>query len=465
MVASVGGPWEDAPMDLFERSPAVTRPSDAPLADRMRPRDLTEFVGQRHLLGPGRVLTALIPGRQVPSMIFWGPPGSGKTTLAYLIATHAGVPLLAYSAVTTGIKEVKEVIREAERSRRRGASRPILFIDEIHRFNKAQQDALLPHVERGTITLIGATTENPSFAVVAPLLSRTRVFVLEPLVESDLAIILDRTLTDPDRGLGKMELSLDPEARSLLLWTSAGDARVLLNTLELAVRIAPEDDGRRHLTLQVAMEAAQRRTLLYDKGGEEHFNQISALHKSLRDSDPDGALYWLARMLTAGEDPLYITRRLIRFASEDVGNADPMALSVALAAKEAYHFLGSPEGELVLAQCAIYLATAPKSNAVYRAYEAARADVAATPLGPVPLAIRNPSTSLLKALSYGAGYQYAPDAPDALVDQPHRPPEVEGHRYYQPSDRGFEATIRKRLTEWQARLQARREGSDRPEVP
>jgi len=451
-------------VELFEQPKKHERTGRTPLADRMRPHALPEFVGQTHLLGEGRVLTRALEHGDIPSMILWGPPGSGKTSLAALIADRMRTAFIPFSAVTAGIKEIKTVIKEAQWHEQREGCKTILFIDEIHRFNKAQQDAFLPHVERGTIILIGATTENPSFEVIAPLLSRVKVFRLHPLSEAELDRIVQRALEDPDRGLGALRPRLDPEARQHLVRLASGDARAALNTLELAARIAPRaPDGMLEVSLAVVEEAAQRRTLLYDKAGDQHYALISALHKSLRDSDPDAALYWLARMLAGGEDPLYVARRLIRAASEDIGTADPAALAVAVAAKEAVHFLGLPEGELALAQCVCYLATAPKSNAVTRAYEAARSDVAHAPIAPVPLHLQNAPTSLMKAMGYGAGYQYAHDAPDALVDQDHLPPELEGRTYYEPTDRGYEAEIQRRLAQWRSRL--RRESRDPPSAP
>ncbi|MFQ5989715.1 MAG: replication-associated recombination protein A [Candidatus Methylomirabilales bacterium] len=452
-------------MELFEQPKKRERKRKAPLADRMRPRTVEEFVGQTHLLGEGRVLRLALDQGEVPSMILWGPPGSGKTTLAYLIAERSKAAFVPFSAVTAGIREIKEVIKQAQWYEQREGRRTILFIDEIHRFNKAQQDAFLPHVEKGVITLIGATTENPSFEVVAPLLSRVKVFRLDPLAEAELSMIIQRALNDPERGLGSQKPQLPPEVFPHLFRLASGDARVALNTLELAAQIAPRcPDGTLEITLPVVEEAAQRRSLLYDKTGEEHYALISALHKSLRDSDPDATLYWLARMLTAGEDPLYIARRLIRIASEDIGNADPAALSVAVAAKEAYHMLGSPEGELALAQCACYLATAPKSNAVYRAYEKALTDVEEGPVSPVPLHLRNAPTPLMKSLGFGVGYRYAHDYPDALVDQEHLPTELKGRTYYEPTDRGYEAEIQKRLAAWRRRLKGEDvEGQAEPE--
>lgn len=452
-------------MELFEQPKKSDRKRKAPLADRMRPRTVDEFVGQTHLLGEGRVLRLALDSGEVPSMILWGPPGSGKTTLGYLIAERTGAAFVPFSAVTAGIREIREVIKQAQWHQVQQGRRTILFIDEIHRFNKAQQDAFLPHVEKGVIILVGATTENPSFEVVAPLLSRVKIFRLDPLSEADLSVIVQRAMDDPERGLGLQKPHLHREALPHLLRQASGDGRVALNTLELAAQITPRrPDGTLEITLTAVEEAAQRRSLLYDKAGEEHYAIISALHKSVRDSDPDAALYWLARMLTAGEDPLYIARRLIRMASEDIGNADPAALSVAVAAKEAYHMLGSPEGELALAQCTCYLATAPKSNAVYRAYERARTDVEEGPMRPVPLHLRNAPTSLMKNLGFGAGYRYAHDYPDALVHQEHLPPELKGRTYYEPTDRGYEAEIRQRLAAWRRRLtQQDPEGQAEPE--
>jgi len=456
-------------MDLFDRvpgaapppqpstgggPPAERRAGGAPLAERMRPRSLEEFVGQAHLLGPDRVLRRAIERDEIPSMILWGPPGSGKTSLARLIARRTRARFVPFSAVISGIKEIREVIAEAARLRQAAGGRTILFVDEIHRFNKAQQDAFLPHVEGGTIALIGATTENPSFEVVAPLLSRARVFVLHALTEEEVLVILERALADGERGLAAFRPQVEREALRFFARLGGGDVRVALNALELAVQsAAPGADGARCVTLAAGQDVAQRKVLLYDKAGEEHFNLISALHKGLRGGDPDAALYWLARMLAAGEDPLYIARRLVRFASEDVGNADPQALGLALAAKDAYHFLGSPEGELALAQCVLYLATAPKSNAAYAAYGEAMEDVRTRPAEPAPLAIRNAPTSLMREVGYGEGYQYAHDFPDAFVDQEFLPEGLRGRVYYRPADRGLEAEIKRRLDAWRARRQ------------
>ncbi len=439
-------------MSLFEPTPAERgAPSDrapVPLADRMRPRTLDEVVGQDHLLGPGRVLRVALESGELHSMILWGPPGSGKTTLASLMAQVSGAYFVAFSAVLSGVKEIRQVIAEAAEERRRRGRRTILFVDEIHRFNRAQQDGFLPHVEKGVIVLVGATTENPSFEVNAALLSRCRVYVLHRLSEDDLLAILRRALTDSERGFGGLRPEVDDSAFRLLAGLADGDARGALNILELAVGLAGRQGGRPRVTAQAVQDAAQRKTLLYDKAGEEHFNLISALHKSLRDSNPDGALYWMTRMLESGEDPLYIARRLVRFASEDIGNADPTALTLTLAAKDAYDFLGSPEGELALAQATLYLALAPKSNAAYLAFDAAREDVRARPAEPVPLHLRNAPTGLMRDLGYGRGYQYAHDAPDARVEQEHLPLALSGREYYRPADRGLEAELARRLADW-----------------
>ena len=433
-------------MELFEEPASAAGPTPAgPLADRMRPRSLDEVIGQEHLLGPGRVLRTALERGELHSMILWGPPGSGKTTLASLMARVAGARFVAFSAVLSGVKEIRQVVAEAEVERTRRRVRTILFVDEIHRFNRAQQDAFLPHVEKGTIVLIGATTENPSFEVNGALLSRCRVYVLRPLGEEQIVAILKVALSDRERGLGGSGVSATDDALRLIARLANGDARSALNVLELTAQLAPDAGAITEATIR---EASQRRTLLYDKSGEEHYNLISALHKSLRDSDPDASLYWMTRMLDSGEDPLYVARRLVRFASEDVGNADPQALLLTLAAKEAYDFLGTPEGELALAQATLYLALAPKSNAAYVAYNEARADVDAAPAEPVPLHIRNAPTGLMKDLGYGKGYQYAHDAPEARVHQEHLPESLRGRHYYRPVDRGLEAELGRRLADW-----------------
>jgi putative ATPase len=436
-------------MDLFDFKDNETKRKGVPLADRMRPNTLEEFVGQEHLIGEGKILRRAIEKDEIQSIILWGPPGTGKTTLAHIIAHLTKSTFVSFSAVVSGIKEVREVIKKAAEQKKFHNKKTILFVDEIHRFNKAQQDGFLPHVERGTIILIGATTENPSFEVVSPLLSRSKVFVLNLLTEENILSILKRAIEDKEMGLASLSPRIDPDALRFIAQMSGGDARTALNTLELAVlTTSPSKEGERKVNLKGAEEAMQKKALLYDKDGEEHYNLISALHKSLRDSDPDGALYWLARMLEAGEDPLYLARRMVRFASEDIGNADPMALQVALSAMEAFHFIGSPEGELALAQAVLYLATAPKSNRVYTAYLKVLEDIEKTGALPVPLHIRNAPTRLMRELGYGKGYKYAHEFPDAVVDQNHLPKPLEGKTYYHPTDRGFEQVLKKRLEEW-----------------
>jgi putative ATPase len=428
--------------------PIVASSASAPLAERMRPRTFDEFVGQEELLGPGRPLRAAIERDLLQSIILWGPPGTGKTTLARIIAETTKAKFVSFSAVLAGIKEIREVMGEAERLRRTTGRRTIVFIDEIHRFNKAQQDAFLPRVEAGDIVLIGATTENPSFEVNAALLSRSKVFVLRGLTADEIASILTRALADADRGLAAEAAHVDPEAIRAIALYANGDARSALNLLDLSVSAAPLVDGRREVDAARVQQTIQRRALLYDKGGEEHYNIISALHKSMRNSDPDAAVYWLARMVEAGEDPMYIARRLVRFASEDVGNADPQALTVAVAAKEAVHFIGMPEGNTALAQAAIYLATAPKSNAVYEAYNRASEDVHGSVAQPVPLHLRNAPTRLMKELDYGKGYRYAHDESEAIADMSCLPDALAGRKYYQPKERGFEKELKRRLDGW-----------------
>jgi putative ATPase len=436
-------------MDLFEHKGEGQKEKEAPLAARVRPRSFAEFVGQEHLAGEGRVFRRSVETDQLPSIILWGPPGSGKTTLAYIIASTTRSHFSPVSAVAAGVADLRRIIDEAKERRALYQKRTILFIDEIHRFNKAQQDAVLPFVEDGTITLIGATTENPSFEVISPLLSRCRVFTLNALREEEVGIIVQRALEDEERGLGGMGVELAPDALQHLLTMSEGDARAALNVLEMATfATKPDARGRRSITLTDMEEALQHRALLYDKGGEQHYNLISALHKSLRGSDPDASLYWLGRMLEAGEDPLYIARRLVRFASEDVGMADPQALMVAMAAQQAVHFIGMPEGNLALAEAAVYLATAPKSNALYQAYSQVQDDVRRTRNEPVPLHLRNPVTPLMRGLGYGKGYKYAHDYPEHFVKQQNLPDALRGKRYYIPGDQGWEKEIDHRLRAW-----------------
>ncbi len=438
-------------MSLFSKLPQPIEPdvplAHQPLAERMRPRTLDEVVGQEKLLGPGKPLRVQIENDDLGSMLFWGPPGCGKTTLARLIARLTRSEFTPFSAVLTGIKEIKEVMADAERKARSGA-RTIVFVDEVHRFNKAQQDAFLPHVEAGHITFIGATTENPSFEVISPLLSRTKVYILDPLTTPQIVELLRRAIADKERGLGNESIHASDEILFRIASYANGDARSAYNTLELAARSAiRQRDDALAITPELLEDVLQRKLLRYDKAGEEHFNLISALHKSVRNSDPDAALYWLARMLESGEDALYLARRMVRMASEDIGLAEPGALAVTLAAKDAFDFLGAPEGHLALAQAAVYLSLAPKSNALYTGYGEVLEDVQKTEADPVPLHLRNAPTGLMKNIGYGKGYQYAHNYEEKVTDMQCLPDNLAGRAYYQPTDQGFEQRLRQRLDE------------------
>jgi len=471
-------------MSLFQPVPSGDTASDRthPLADRMRPRSLDEFVGQEHLIGPGKPLRAQIERDDIGSLIFWGPPGTGKTTLAKIIARMTRADFIEFSAVLSGIKEIKQVMADAERARQYG-TRTIVFIDEIHRFNKAQQDAFLPYVESGSIRLIGATTENPSFEIISALLSRSRVYVLRPLTEEQIGLLLRRALEDEERGLGRRKLSADDSVLRQIAAYSSGDARSAYNVLEVAAALAstgdaagkspqprdaapgssPSDTGNQEavITNDIVKDALQKRVLLYDKSGEEHYNLISALHKSVRNSDPDASLYWLGRMLEAGEDPLYIARRVVRMAVEDIGLAEPNALALCMAARDAVDFLGMPEGNLALAQAVVYLSVAPKSNALYTAYGAVEADVERTSAEPVPLHLRNAPTGLMKHLGYGKGYQYAHDLESKVANMQCLPDNLKDRKYYRPTNEGVEKRIRERLEE----ILKQRTQAPRPESP
>ena len=438
---------------LFQIDDDTRKGAYAPLAERMRPRTFDEFVGQTEILDTGQPLREAIERDTLQSIILWGPPGSGKTTIARLIAAASKAHFVAFSAVLVGIKQVKAVMTEAEDRHRRLNHRTIVFIDEIHRFNKAQQDAFLPPVESGDITLVGATTENPSFEVNSALLSRSRVFVLKPLTQKDLETVIARAISDPTHGLGDRGLVITPDARTAIAQHANGDARVALNLLDMAASVATPTQKSgvpTQIDLAFISTLIQKRALRYDKGGDEHFNIISALHKSMRNSDPDASVYWLARMLEAGEDPLYIARRLVRFASEDIGNADPQALTIAIAAKEAVHFIGLPEGNTALAQAVIYLATTTKSNAVYRAYTQAAQDAHERVAEPVPLHLRNAPTKLMKDLDFGKDYRYAHREADGISNMDCLPPGLIDRVYYEPATRGYEAEIKERLAAWKS---------------
>jgi putative ATPase len=453
-------------MDLFSRAAARDRRGQ-PLAERMRPVSLAEFVGQTHILGPGKLLRRVLEAKELPSLILWGPPGTGKTTLGRLLAGEAGAAFVALSAVMAGVKDLREAVAEAAARRDQQGTRTVLFVDEIHRFNKAQQDALLPHVEAGTVTLVGATTENPSFEVNAALLSRAKVVVLRALEEADLRALVDRAIADPERGLGKLSLEVSDDVRALLAREARGDARRALAALEAAAAVAvPQagEGGRKIVDRAAVEEALQRKTLLYDKAGDEHYGVVSAFIKSLRGSDPDAAVYWMARMLEAGEDPLFVLRRLVIFAAEDIGVADPQALTVAVAATEAFRFIGLPEGLLPMTEAALYLAMAPKTNTAVTAYAAAKADVDAHGALPVPAHLRNATTGLGKSLGWGAGYQYPHDHPGHHVAEDYLPATLVGHRYYHPTEEGREKLLAARLRELRARPVTRSSGPSRAGV-
>ncbi len=435
--------------DLFDARAKAAKKS--PLADRMRPQNLAEFVGQEHLVGPDKILRGFMERKELVSMIFWGPPGVGKTTLALIVARTIGAHFVSFSAVLSGVKDIRAVIEEAKQQLKYYGKSTILFVDEIHRFNKSQQDAFLHHVEDGTITLIGATTENPSFEINAPLLSRCKVLVLEQLSADNIKTIITNTLSNKERGLGNLKIAIDDDAFNFIVELSHGEARVALNTLESALMLMKPDKGKqRKVTLKIAREAMQRKALLYDKGGDEHYNVISAFIKSMRGSDPDAAVYWLARMLEAGEDPLFIARRMVIFASEDIGNADPSAVQIAVAVKDAFHFVGMPEGWIPLSQGVTYLASAPKSNASYKAYLSALEDVKEKGALGVPLHIRNAPTPLMKDLGYGKGYKY-PHNHGGHIEQSYLPEELQGKEYYKPTENGFDKEIKERLAGYKAK--------------
>ena len=436
-------------MNMFDQQDEEQQLAEAPLATRMRPNSLQTFVGQEHIISKGRVLRRAIEADRIPSVIMWGPPGCGKTTLAFIIANTTGAHFSPVSAVSASVADLRKIVVQAKERRKVQMQRTILFIDEIHRFNKTQQDAVLPFVEDGTVILIGATTENPSFEVTSPLLSRTRVLPLKPLTEEEIRVLILRALRDKFMGIGEMNAEMSAEAMNHLISMSNNDARVALNTLETAaLSTPPDEEGKRVITLATIEDALQRRAVIYDKAGDQHYDLISALHKSMRGSDPDASLYWLAVMLEAGEDPLYIARRLVRFASEDVGMADPQALVVAMAAQQAVHFIGMPEGNLALAEAAVYLATAPKSNSLYEAYSKVQEEIKHGSSSSVPLHLRNPVTPLMKDMDYGKDYKYAHDYPEHFVEQQNLPDTLKDKKFYSPGKLGYEEQVDSRLKSW-----------------
>jgi len=435
--------------DLFDHALQQRQGKDAPLAARLRPRTLDEYVGQEHLLGPGRVLRKVIESDQLPSLILWGPPGSGKTTLAHIIAAQTKCYFESLSAVTAGVADLRRVMESSRERLALSGQRTILFVDEIHRFSKSQQDVILPHVEDGTITFIGATTENPSFEVIAPLLSRSRVYTLQQLTDEQVRSIVDLALSDEERGLGTLNVVVEPEAMEMLVGISNGDARTTLNSLELAAHATtPDTEGVRTVSLATVEDTLQQRALMYDKDGDQHYDVISAFIKSIRGSDPDAAVYWLVRMLEAGEDPMFIARRIIISAAEDIGMAKPEALAVAVAAQQAVHFVGLPEGAIPLAEAVVYLATAPKSNSAYAALNKAREDVRKYGNAPVPMHLRNPVTGLMKKQGYGEGYKYSHDHPDHFAAMENLPERLQGQQYYVPSGQGYEQEVAQRIQNW-----------------